>query len=181
MTEKQYYVYRHYIENNTFYVGKGSKDRAYAKQRSSKWKEIVGDKEFKVEIVKYFSNNKEAFKFEAELTRYYKSIGQCAANVAIGHGLQGENSPHYGKTLSEEHKIKISKATIGENNPRAKKIAVSVNGNKYVANCKKYMQNILLEECGISASREFLDGKVPKKYKHMIDFIKVEDKIIFKK
>lgn len=142
--ENKYYVYRHYIGDNTFYVGKGSKDRAYVTRRSSKWHEFVNGREYEIEIVKYFDNNKEALKFEEELTQYYKNLGQCETNISIGakrddvtkrkiskaqsgennsmFGVSryGEENPFYGKTHSSETKAKIRNSLpdySGENNP----------------------------------------------------------------
>lgn len=120
MTEKQYYVYRHYIENNTFYVGKGKANRAYDRVcRNDLWKKIVEDNngQYEIEIVKEFKEEKDARKYEKELTEKYKKIGQCEANIAIGQSLYGANNPMYGKTITEEAKIKISKALSGANNP----------------------------------------------------------------
>lgn len=219
----EYYVYRHYIGDNTFYVGKGSGNRAYDKnKRSHKWHEFVNNREYSTEIVKYFDNEKEAFKFEVELTKYYKDLEQCEVNIAIGNSRYGENNPMFGKThlnetkrkisnnnakywlgktLSNEHKTKISQAHIGKtlseehkkrlsenhadfkgaNSPSAKKIEISINGLIYNANCKEDMKQILLDKYGITNTRFLQRGQVPKKYKNIIDYIKAEDEIIYKK
>lgn len=244
----KYYVYRHYIGDNTFYVGKGQKDRAYENRkdrRSAKWHEFVNNREYNIEIVKYFNNNKEALDFEEELTQYYKNIGQCEANISIGAKINNEtkikmSKAHIGKVFSEEHKRKISQANIGKthtektrrkmsdnhakawlgkthteeskekmskahigktlsdeqkrkisksvskaisggNNPLAKQIIVSINGIEYMTNCKKDMQDLLLDKYNINAHKQFLLGKIPKKHRNIIDYIKVEDKVIYKK
>lgn len=234
--ECKYYVYRHYIGDNTFYVGKGSNNRAYDKSvRNSKWKKFTKNESFDIEIVKYFKNEKDAFDYEAKLTQYYKKLGQCQANVVIGtrnwdgknHSEEtkkkmskshtgktfsdehkkkiseahagktlsyehkkklreknlGENNPMYGKTFkhSSETKTKISNKLIGENNPRAKKIILSINNTIYTTNCKKDMSNILKEKYEMSDTRFLHKGNVPKKYKHIIDYIIVEDELIYKK
>lgn len=248
MVENKYYVYRHYIGNNTFYVGKGSGDRAYEtrkNRRNIKWCEFVNNREYNVEIVKYFNDNKKALDFEEELTQYYKNIGQCEANISIGAKINNEtktkmSKAHLGKVFSEEHKIKISQANFGKthtkeakekmsnnhsrvwlgkthtketkekiskahigktlsdeqkikisksvskaisggNNPLAKHITVSINGIEHTANCKRDMQDILLDKYNINAHKQFLLGKIPKKHRNIIDYIKVEDKIIYKK
>ena len=202
----KYYVYRHYIEDNTFYVGKGSKNRAYVTvRRSNKWYEFTKNGKFNIEIVKYFDNNKDACDYEVELTQYYKNLGQCEANQVIGNktmlGKTGKEGPHFGRTHTEEARKKISLANTGrthteearkkmsnnhyncsgKNNPAAKSISISVNGVIYKANCKKDIKKILLNECNIIDTRFLYDGKVPKKHKDKIDYIKVENKILYKK
>ncbi len=219
MNNKKYYVYRHYIGDNTFYVGKGSlgsRNRAYetGDRRNDKWLEFVGDKKFEVEIIKYFNSNIEAVKYEAELTKHYKKMGQCFANTAIGASLYGENNPMFNKKHSNETKEKIRKAVSGENNgfygrkhlestkkkiaksnsgenhpmfgvrgsdsPHAKQVEISINGVIHISGCKKEMHNILLEKYGIS-SRNLLNGNVAKKYKDMVEYIKINNVIIYKK
>lgn len=112
----KYYVYRHYIEGNTFYVGKGQEDRAYVYGRNKTWKNIVNknNNNYEIEIIKFFNKEDEAYKFEKELTEYYKSIGQCEANIMIGKGsLRGENNGMYGKKHSEETVKKIKQRLTG--------------------------------------------------------------------
>lgn len=115
--KNKYYVYRHYIEGNTFYVGKGQEDRAYVYGRNKIWKEIVeaNNNKYDIEIIKYFNNEKEAYEFEKELTEKYKKNNQCKANIMIGKGsLRGVNNGMYGKNHSEDTKNKISKALTGK-------------------------------------------------------------------
>lgn len=206
----KYYVYRHYIGNNTFYVGKGSGNRAYSTKRNTKWHEFVKDEKFNVEIVKYFDNNKDAYAYEAKLTQYYKNLGQCEANITIGakkdevtksklsiavsKAVSGEKHPMFGRSHSEAARRKISMnharlngenhpmfGITGGNHPRAKQRVVSINGIAYSAECKKDMQKLLLNECNINASGRFINGQVPKKYRDIVDYIEVEGKIIYSK
>lgn len=198
----KYYVYLHYIGDNTFYVGKGSGNRAHSKHnRSLKWREFVGNRKYEVEIIKLFESEKEAFAYETKITQYYKDLGQCATNVCIGANKDNEtkrkmSKAHVGKIFSDEHKKKLSENharlsgenhpmfgvhRYGESNPYAKQITVSINGVAYTTGCKIDMKKLLLEKHNIKASGRFISGQVPKKYKDIVDYIKVNDDVIYKK
>lgn len=106
-----FYVYAHKnpINNQIFYIGKGTKRRGYQTDgRSREWQEIVTqikqqDLMFSVLILKTFNMASEAFKFEDNLIKKYKSQGALIVNnrVLVPHGavlLYGEtkynkNSP----------------------------------------------------------------------------------------
>ncbi|MGJ3195089.1 NUMOD3 domain-containing DNA-binding protein [Peribacillus frigoritolerans] len=124
MEEKKYYVYMHVLNDEVIYVGKGSGSRRYFSHRSKRWKEIVGDNKalIKIEIVERYDDEEDAYKHEEQLTTYYKSIGQCKANINIGkkHSKEskrkisekgkGENNSMYGKKFSEAHRRKLSES-----------------------------------------------------------------------
>lgn len=127
----KHYVYRHYIDDITLYVGKGSGNRAYDKNnRSEAWNKELRNKDYKIEIVKHFATAKEAYEYEGYLTNHYKSIGQCKINVSIGAktseetkikmrlnhaNVKGENNPNFGKKASEETREKMALAKTGKN------------------------------------------------------------------
>ena len=72
-----FYVYRHMINDEVIYIGKGCKRRA-----------VNGNRPYDIrivqkEIVKRFDDEFEALKFEEGLIKYYKSIGQCKYNSDI--------------------------------------------------------------------------------------------------
>ena len=78
-----YYVYRHIrLDNNkVFYIGKGSKNRAYSKQnRNQYWHNIVNSVGYKVEILKENLSEQEAFDLEAGLIKSIKP----EANFTLG-------------------------------------------------------------------------------------------------
>lgn len=198
----KYCVYRHYIGDNTFYVGMGSEFRAHVYGKRNKiWHKMVeeNNKEYKVEIVKYFNSKKEAIKYEVELTKQYKNIGQCEANIAIGYSLYGagrkketkekistalknRKSPMLGRKHKESTKNKMSNNMkgcknpmygIGEKHPSSKTIIVVVDGKEYKKDCIKHMQNFLKEEFGISTviANWFRRG-MPEKLKERITLVK---------
>lgn len=89
----KYYVYRHIrLDSNTpFYVGKGQGTRAFnLKERNQFHKNIAKKYNCKIEILKYFSSEKEAFNFEKKLIKLYKSLGYCETNITDGgDGISG--------------------------------------------------------------------------------------------
>lgn len=91
---KKYYVYRHYYtcpdtnKDITLYVGKGKGKRALISEtRSEIWKKKIcniADKgiRIKVDIIRYFKNEKDALNLETALISYYSLIGECECNVS---------------------------------------------------------------------------------------------------
>ena len=72
-----FYVYRHMINDEVIYIGKGCKRRAVNGNRPYDIRTV------QKEIVKRFDDEFEALKFEEGLIKYYKSIGQCKYNSDI--------------------------------------------------------------------------------------------------
>lgn len=157
---RKHYVYQWYYFNEqnvkiVFYVGKGTKLRAWDTTRNEIFNEIYKNKDCFVEIVKLFDNASDAFEFETKLTYYYLDNGQCVACKNDKRGIptavkgkpawnRGPNyiykEPHpLGKKQpkSENHKQKISLSNKGkhnhhnENNPMAK-----LNEQKVIEICK---------------------------------------------
>ena len=118
MEKTKFYVYRHIrLDTNTpFYVGKGSNRRARKRGRNIYWDRIVKKANYKIEILKYFNDEEEAYDFERTLISLYKSLGYCEANLAAG-GLGGPNG------LSAWNKGLTGKKShvYGENNGRFNK------------------------------------------------------------
>lgn len=107
----KFYVYRH-IRLDTgvpFYVGKGLKNRAFDLIKRNKYHlNIQAKTEVKIEIVKEFYTELEAFIFEKSLIKLYKSLGYCKANLQDG-GRGGSK----GRIISAETREKLSKAALG--------------------------------------------------------------------
>ena len=175
--EGKYYVYIHMLNDEVIYVGKGSGSRMYFSHRSEQWKKVVGDNKalIKIEVVKRFDDDEQAYKFEKELTAYYKNIGQCKANINIGKNhaeivkqkisekLKSKNNSMYCKKFSNEHKHKLSKAHQGERNHlygktgsqhnRSKPImAIFPDGTLIGALSKVELSEILRNEHNVSPS-----------------------------
>ena len=151
-----YYVYIHYyIENKNkivIYVGKGSNDRAYDfTLRNKIWKEYrdkYGNPS--VEIVKNFTVEKEAYRYENKLRNIYYAKGQSVCsldwrrtgdnNYWRKNGIRPETKEKIRNTLtgrksSEETKRKISRKTKGKNNPNYGN-GEKISGSKHVGSRK---------------------------------------------
>jgi len=131
----EYYVYRHIRLdiNIPFSVGKGKGPRCFRKSgRNKYWNNIVKKYGYRVEILKYFDNEDEAFAFEKLMIKLYKSFGYCKANFTDGgEGVSGlkhseeskekmrgprPDAIHWmkGKNHTKATKEKISKANKGK-------------------------------------------------------------------
>ena len=72
-----FYVYRHILNDEVIYVGKGCRRRVVDGSRSYDIRTV------QKEIVKRFDDEFEALRFEESMIKYYKSIGQCKYNSDI--------------------------------------------------------------------------------------------------
>lgn len=131
------YVYRHVRldTNEVFYVGRGTVYKApyeRAKDRSSRnkhWKHIVGQTEYRIDIIMEGITVEESKEKEIEFIALYgrKDLG---LGTLVNYTDGGENTA--GKPLSEEHKKKISE--YGKGRPKSeehkKKIAIALKGKK---------------------------------------------------
>lgn len=138
-----FYIYRHIRldTNEPFYVGKGSGFRAYSKNRNKLWKRIAAKATYKVEILKKFDNENDAYIFEEQLIKLYKSYNYCQANLSCGgpNRFKGSKPWNKGKvnSYSNEYRDKISKSRIlnksaaDGNNPKAKKVKCIKTGKTF--------------------------------------------------
>jgi hypothetical protein len=131
---EEFYVYEH-IRNDTneiFYVGKGSNDRCFTKiGRNQHWHNIVNFAGFTVRMI--FENITEelALELEKELIKELREQGIPLVNYTDGgDGVSGYKHTNEARAkmsekktgvklepFSEEHKQKMSKAAMGDNNP----------------------------------------------------------------
>lgn len=106
----KFYVYAHYKPNDTipFYIGKGSRERAYiVKKRNQHWKNVVKKYGFRVEIM--YDNLSEELAFQME-----KDFIKMWGRADLGCGpLVNQTDGGDGAKLSEETKKKISDAHKG--------------------------------------------------------------------
>lgn len=84
--ERKYYVYGHTKANgDVFYVGKGSGKRlTHIARRGRYWRHVAKKHGVNPIVLAADLTEAEAFEKEIELIAYYKSIGQCQANVSLG-------------------------------------------------------------------------------------------------
>ncbi len=180
----KYYVYK-LIDPTTnipFYVGKGSGNRAWSHNNfkdgnNNPFKDRYINKIHKqgkepiVEIVKYFSNENDAYNYEDELT---ESIGlDNLTNLVVGgrppnrkawkpskETLAKRSRGLKGIPRSDKWRKNLSLSKQGENNPmHGKNIPcteerrISVSKGKNISNYELYKKAILLLNAGSSVSR----------------------------
>jgi hypothetical protein len=145
--ENKFYVYAHYIpgEDKPFYIGKGTRKRAYDKTNRNKWWcNIV--KKYGLEIKFLFENlnEQEAIDKEIELIKYFgrKDMNTgCLVNLTDGgEGLSGV-------IVGEEARLKISKRHKGRiHSPEeCRKLSESRKGMKFT---DEHRKNISLAMTG---------------------------------
>lgn len=133
---RKFYVYRHFEKdsNVVFYVGKGTGNRAYdLRCRSDRHKNIVSKYGCRVELIFENLTDEEACAAECLQISYYRSFGQCRANVLPGgQSNAGQNNPMYGRgcllTGNKNgmfQKIGKMKGKFGKEHPRFGKIESS--------------------------------------------------------
>jgi len=112
MNNTYVYLHRRLDNNQVFYVGIGSKYRAYnSKQRTLFWKRIVNKYGYKVELLYDKLNFKDAIKIEIELIAKYgrRDLGTgYLCNMTDG----GEGT--LGRIISENHRKILKNSNIGK-------------------------------------------------------------------
>ena len=120
-----FYVYTHKraTDGRVFYVGKGTKNRAYSKHgRNRYWQRVASKHGFEVDVVHQSLSETDALKKEIALIERFKSSGVRLANITAGG--DGVRSDTYPDELRErmrkvtsarrpEVRAKISQARLG--------------------------------------------------------------------
>lgn len=125
-----FYVYRHVTsDNKPFYVGKGSINakftykRAHRMGRNPIHRSIVNKYGCKVQIIKHFYSEAEAYEFEETLIKLYKFYGLCKANISVGGVKSSLGSIAWNKgksgvqAHSDDTRAVLSKKFKGTKNP----------------------------------------------------------------
>ena len=104
-----FYTYAHYKpDNSLFYIGKGQRRRAWAKDCHNKhWNNIVAKYPgYKVEILAYWKTEQEAFDHEVFLIATFRTAGYALANITSGgDGVSGyKHTLETKKFLAKHHK-----------------------------------------------------------------------------
>ena len=134
-SNQPFYTYAHYTANSNeiFYVGKGSKKRAWSnKDRTKHWHNIVSKHGIIVKIIAYFYRSEDALSFERQLIlligRLNVSTGPLinltdgGVGVAgMSHSLQSKNL--ISKSLKHQHAAGIRTKAYA-------KIALAQTGSK---------------------------------------------------
>ena len=165
--ENKFYVYAHInpLKNEIFYIGKGSKNRAYkkGKRRSELWNNIVNKYGFIIDILESNLTEKESLEREKfyikKIGRRDLGLGTLVNHTDGGDGLSNissitrkrmsisaKNKPE----TSEETRKKHSKNRLGIK--RSKKICENISKDKI--GCKGTRNGIILSEETKSKMRE---------------------------
>lgn len=140
LNPNRFYVYEHLKPNTgeVFYIGKGSKNRAYeTRSRNNHWTNIVNKYGLEVNIIYNNLTNKEAGQKEIDLIEFYGLDNLC--NMTQG----GDGCV----SLKQESKDKISNSLKG-------KIQSQESKDKRSASLKKTWQNPALRELKSNQSKE---------------------------
>ena len=86
-SDRRFYVYLHIRKDNgeIFYVGKGTRGRAYLHSgRNKMWRLIVAKADYEVVFLATGLTHEEANSFEIDTIIHYKAIGQAYVNFTLG-------------------------------------------------------------------------------------------------
>ena len=130
-----FYVYEWYNKENgyIFYVGKGCGKRyVQTRCRNKLFENYIKNNTCSSRIVKYFTNEDDAFEFEKNLIFDLKKTNQCSCNISDG-GCGGCNfswteDMRYYKSIYNPMKNIKQRERMSKNNPmKNKEIALRVN------------------------------------------------------
>lgn len=148
------YIHTRKTDGGIFYVGIGNEKRPYSKSnRNQYWYNVVNKYDYNIIIIKIGMSWEEACDLEIKMIAFYGRIIPskqnlnygCLVNMSDGgEGNKGavwneesrinrsnENNPMFGKTHTDEFKKKKSETSIGENNPKSKKVICNITGKIY--------------------------------------------------
>lgn len=131
MNERRFYVYEWYIKETgeVFYVGKGTGQRRYDRQRRNKYfRNVVNKYDCASRIVHDNLTNEESCELERKLIAERWESGEAYCNFTEGgtgfstgklnpnyrRQLKGAHNPFYGRKHTEETKKRISESRKGK-------------------------------------------------------------------
>lgn len=142
------YVHTRKSDGAAFYVGKGTRRRAWSGSgRNQLWGRIAAKHGFDVKIIDEHISEGEALQREIELIALFKDMGVTLANMTGGgdgathydqlgpknhmFGRTGERHHLFGKPRSEETKEKLRAANLGKKYSEETRRKVSENTPRY--------------------------------------------------
>lgn len=174
---KKYYVYAWFNEDTEeiFYIGSGSGKRFSVKNygsRNQKFIDYYNSHNCDVMFLEVQLTLEEALEKESKYIEYYRSIGQCCCNITIdgkpGTGF-GKDNPNFGndklkETYKNRPELKDLTKHIGENNGRARKVAICKENGETIKEyaCIKYAAVELIENMVSSGSVGTVIGGISK-------------------
>jgi hypothetical protein len=145
-----FYVYEHWRldRDECFYVGKGCRNRAYARDgRNTHWRNIVSKLErigsgYEVKIVACGMSEKDAIKLEIERIAFWRDLVDLCNKTDGGDGVSGFVMP-------SEARIKMSEKAKGR--PGVK----SMLGRKHTEATKEKMRSVKLGKMPNNAGKKY--------------------------
>lgn len=128
-----YYVYIHKLKQTeeVVYCGKGSNQRYRDyNSRNDEHLSLMKSGQLNYVILRYFENEKEAYKIEEIITEQFKQSNQCKFNIAIGRRTSDQTKQKLSKVLKGKTRSKETKERIKANHarPLAKKVLMFKEG-----------------------------------------------------
>ena len=141
-----YYVYQYVRDDKTpYYIGKGSKRRAWEKHKRANGSDLRPKDFSKIKIVKEGLTQKEAWDLETLLIAKYKRIVDGGILVNCNLGGEGGIVLPYGSRTGKNNPM------YGKENPCSKEKRLSILKTKNFSNYDLYKKAIYLMDKGISA------------------------------
>lgn len=155
---QEFYTYCH-TRNDTgkiFYIGKGTKNRAFScAKRNPHWQNIVNKCGHNVKILAYWENEQKAFDHEKLLISCFKDMGYRLVNMTDGGDGQT------GLVHSSKTKEKISNALIGRKFSTEHKEKIAEGNRKKIISketCQKISQSKLGKKHSFEHKKKISDG-----------------------
>jgi hypothetical protein len=145
------YIHRRNDTNQVFYVGKGTKKRAYSKgQRNRWWHFVVNKYGYEIEICANWKSEQEAVDHEILLTQCFRDMKHPLVNMTDGGG------GITGYRHTEQTKKLIAKAS--------KKQIYTVERRTAISNALRGNKNGLGNSGNTTKGRPKLKGRKPWNY-----------------
>lgn len=183
ITNKFYtYVHMRNDDGSVFYIGKGSRDRAWKKDgRGTLWTRIVKKHGYTVHLCGIWDLESDALEHEVRLIDQYKIMGCKIINMTLGgDGVSGyrhtneakqkaskfmlsDGNKLRGKQLSLEHRKKISESNKGKKFTEEHKLKLSAKKKENESNnerLRKIKIGTKISDAHKEAIRKANTGKV---------------------
>lgn len=143
-----YYVYQYVRDNQTpYYIGKGSKRRAWETHRRANGSDLRPRDRSKIQIIKNNLTEHQAWELEISLISKYKRI--IDGGILVNSNLGGEG----GRTVTSESRMGKKNPMYGKKNPCSEEKRLTILRTKNLPNYNIYKEAISLMNEGLSADK----------------------------
>lgn len=135
-----FYTYAHYLADSgkVFYVGKGSRNRAWqgSRQRSKWWQRVVEKHGYTVEVLSHWESESDAFEHEKLLIASFRELGHPLVNMTGGG--QGSIGPRHTESFKESVRARMKAQVPRKLSEETKeKIRAFMRGKPGPRNCER--------------------------------------------